>query len=480
VTLFSPVLADDLSVEQNAALPDGIVGAVCIIRHDNKMVMLSEVITKKISLPGGYIDSGNTAKQAAEREALEETGIVVKVGDLLQYRGRAAIYSCVAESPILVSSFRDHTGHPIVASWFSKHFSTEVQRVYLIEPDEVSAEDYRYPDDALLLGEWLERTPSSDIQIYSNLSEQVSSLHCHELGLIQQFQQSIKSLPATYQSVFGHVMHFVNLPGESLFIVLLVVVVAGLYGPLVLLQLVAVLLLAVFTASLIKLGIASPRPSYIIPELQQINAYGFGFPSTHTLMATILWGMLWHVLSQQATLAFKWLSLPFFLLLIIAQAVARVWYGVHFISDTMFSILLGITMVAALIVWRTAARGSLQNYIANKWFWLSVTIVVGITVSVTLAPVHAYIFAILLGIFLGVEALPDSPIELSYQRRLVVIGIIFIGLAAIGYGIEWLADQSTVSLIVLTIQGLGCLLAAIWLVAGSSALYKKLATPHNV
>ncbi|MCW8329682.1 phosphatase PAP2 family protein [Photobacterium sp. SDRW27] len=476
VGLFSPVFAGNATVDGATDLPDGIIGAVCIIRHENKMIMMSEVITKKISLPGGYIDQGDTPQQAAAREALEETGIVVTVGDLLQYRGRAAIYRCVAESPILVSSFKDHTGHQIVASWFSQHFATEIQRVYLIDPSEVDPKDYRYPDDAPLLGDWLERTPSSELEIYSDLSEQVNTLHRLELTLIRQFQQSIKAMPEIYQTVFERVMYLANLPGESLFIGLLVVVVAGLYGPLALLQLVVLLLLAIFTASLFKLGIASPRPSYIIPELQQINAYGFGFPSTHTLMATILWGMCWYMLSLRVSRTVKWLSLPLFFLLVIGQAVARVWFGVHFISDTIVSILLGLAMVSALIVWRTAARSSLQACIASKWFWLSVAIAIGVTASLTLAPVHVYIFAIVLGILFAVEALPIKPVKVPAVGRLVLMVILVVGLAAIGYGVEALANQSTVSLIVLAIRVVGWILAAFWLVAGTSLLSRKLAS----
>ncbi len=237
-------------------------------------------------------------RQAAVREALEETGINVKVVDLLQYRGRAAIYSCVAESPILVSSFKDKTGYPIVASWLAKHYAKEVRRVYLIDPDSIDPEEYRYKKDAMLLAGWIAKTPSSDIEIYSDLSGQVNSLHRLELEWVAQLQQSVRSWPETYQTIFDGIMAVVNLPGEPLFIALLLIVVAGLYGPTGLLQLAVVLLLATFTSGLIKMGLASPRPSDIMPELQQINAYGFGFPSGHTLMATMLWGLCWYALGQ--------------------------------------------------------------------------------------------------------------------------------------------------------------------------------------
>lgn len=473
-----PALANNAAADTNTYASGDIVGAVCVIRHDNKMVMLSEVITRKISLPGGYIDKGDTPEQTAAREALEETGIKVKVGDLLQYRGRAAIYSCVAESPVLVSSFKDHTGHPIVASWFAKHFATEIQRVYLIDPDTIEPEEYRYPKDAFLLVDWVKRTPASEVVIYSDLSDQVNTLHRLELEWIRQLQQFIKSWPDSYQTVFDGIMFVMNLPGESLFITLLVVVVAGFYGTQGLLKLALLLLLATFTASLIKLGVASPRPSYIIPELQQINAYGFGFPSGHTLIATILWGMCWYELSQRVSNTVKWLSFPFFMLLIFCQAFARVWYGVHFISDTLMSILLGFAIVAVLIVWQSMARASFQQCIVNKWFWLSMAMASGISAGLTLAPLHVYVFAVLLGIVLSVETVVESTVASSFKVRLLAAGILLVGLIAVGYGVELLSGLSTVSLIALVIRGGGCMLAAIWLVAGSSFISKKLAIKY--
>lgn len=473
--LALPVFAGKVPTVTDSQLPDDIVGAVCVIRHDNKMVMLSEVITKKVSLPGGYIDAGDTAQQAAAREALEEAGIVVEVKELLQYRGRAAIFSCVAESPILVSSFKDDSGHPIVASWFSKHFSTEIERVYLIDPKEINPGDYRYPDDAALLGDWLASTPSSEIQVYSDLSERVNFLHRYELDLIRQFQLAVKAQPAPFQAVFEGMMYVANLPGEPVFIALLVIVVAGLYGPRAMLQLVFMMLLAVFMTSLLKLLVASPRPSNIIPELQQINAYGFGFPSTHTFMATILWGGCWYKLCEKLRGALKWLLLPVFVLPVIGMAVARVWYGVHFITDTVASILLGLTVVMMIILWWSAPRASLQNCIGNRWFWLYSSVIVGLAASITLSPLHVYIFAILLGILFAVEIVPESPAETSYFWHFIIMVAVAAGLAVIVYGVEILASQLTVSLIVLGVRGVGWLIAAVWLVAASSLLHRKMA-----
>ncbi|MGF1684318.1 bifunctional NUDIX hydrolase/phosphatase PAP2 family protein [Photobacterium minamisatsumaniensis] len=474
--LASPFLSAQEENIKASETPEGIVGAVCVIRHDNKMVMLSEVITRKLSLPGGYIDKGDTPQQAAAREALEETGIHVTVADLIQYRGRAAIYSCVAQSPILVSSFRDYTGHLIVASWFSKHFATEVERVYLIDPEDVSAKEYRYAEDAQLLSAWLEKTPNSEILEYTDLSDRVNVLHQVELKAIKNLQHTVSEWPSIFSDTFNALMFVLNLSGEPWFVVALLLVVAGFWGPKALLELLFVLFLATFTSSLLKYGLASPRPSVIIPQLQKINAYGFGFPSGHTLLATLLWGIMWHVLSKVMANKYKYLLTAMVTFMIAGQALARVWYGVHFISDTVMSIMLGLVIVSVIIIWRSDIKSSYYAYLLNKWFWLSITIFVGIVASYTLVPVHAYLFTGGLGIFLTVDHIvkqSSNTVRLPWLQGVISFAVIAVGIAVLFWLIPYAASLSTVSLVVLAIKGTGSMLVAVWLVSSTAYLHRK-------
>ncbi|MGF1700375.1 phosphatase PAP2 family protein [Photobacterium makurazakiensis] len=474
--LVSPFLSAQEASIKASETPEEIVGAVCVIRHDNKMVMLSEVITRKLSLPGGYIDKGDTPQQAAVREALEETGIHVTVADLIQYRGRAAIYSCVAQSPILVYSFRDYTGHLTVASWFSKHFATEVERVYLIDPKDVSAKEYRYAEDAQLLSTWLDKTPNSEILKYTDLSDSVNVLHQFELRVIKNLQHVVSEWPSILGDIFNALMFVLNLSGEPWFVVALLLVVAGFWGSKALLELLFVLFLATFTSSLLKYGLASPRPSVIIPELQKINAYGFGFPSGHTLLATLLWGILWHVLSKVVANKYKYLLTAVVTFMIAGQALARVWYGVHFISDTVMSIMLGLVIVSVIIVWRSDIKSSYYVYLLNKWFWLSITIFVGIVASFTLVPAHAYLFTAGLGIFLTVDHIAkqsSKTVRLPWLQGLISFVVITVGIVVLFWLIPYAASFSTVSLVVLAIKGVGSMLVAVWLVSSTAYLHRK-------
>ncbi|KLV03091.1 hypothetical protein ABT58_00800 [Photobacterium aphoticum] len=456
--------------------PKDLVGAVCIIRHNDSLVMISEVITQKLALPGGYIDETDTPESAAAREALEEAGISVRVVDLIQYRGRAAIYACQAVSPIFVSSFRDQRGFPIVASWYSKHFATEVDRVYLADTDKVPLSDHRYPDDVPLMEEWLAKTPNSEVLVYDRLDDTVNLLHKYELTLIQSLQQTVAQWPQTLQTLFEGAMAIMNLPGEIVFMLLVVVLTGAFTGPQRLLELLFVMLVGLFTTSLLKHGIASPRPFFALPELQKVDAHAFGFPSMHTLMATLLWGWLWDVITHSRSRSWKIGLGILFTVLILGQGVARVWYGVQFISDVVISMMVGTMIVSSFIVWRNH-EPPLTTYLLNRWFWLVLTMVVGTAASYTLVPAQAYIFTVLLGIFLSVELvaklLKVTPVVTSRQAAWVCVAVLTV--TAILYGAFWFfAAQQTLSMVVLGIKASGCLLITLWLIVSITTLRHKL------
>ncbi|TDR77371.1 bifunctional NUDIX hydrolase/phosphatase PAP2 family protein [Photobacterium lutimaris] len=454
------------------ALADDIVGAVCVIRNGDNLVLLSEVITKKFSLPGGYIDKGDTPEQAAAREALEETGIVVEVKHLIQYRGRAAIYACQATSPIPVSSFKDSRGYPIVASWFSKHFATEVERTYLIDPTAIDEQEYRYAEDMPLLPQWLSVTPESDVIIYERFDTEPNILHQYELGLIEQFQFYTSTWSTPAQWLFTGVMRSISIIGEPWFVFLMAVLFAGYFRTPLFLEVAFLIVVSLYCASLLKHGLTLPRPFFIVPELQKINAYGFGFPSGHILLTTLICGILSHFLRRRFSSAGQQrLIAVVTVLLILGQCVARVWFGAHFISDAVLSLMLGIVIVAIFIAWRNYEFTVFQHQLTNRWFWLGLSVIVGVTAGISLVPGQAYLFAVLLGVVLTIdyaEQVDQNTPDMPFVRQLIACVCVLAGAFAINGVIAVLSSMQTVSLIVLGIKGVGYLVLGAWLLAGSS------------
>lgn len=60
--------------------PSYTVGSLCLIEHDGRLLMLRQRHRRGWTLPGGLLDRGEHAEEAAVREVKEETGLDVEVG----------------------------------------------------------------------------------------------------------------------------------------------------------------------------------------------------------------------------------------------------------------------------------------------------------------------------------------------------------------------------------------------------------------
>ena len=68
-----------------------IVGVGAVIVDDNRVLLARRARAPLLghwSLPGGVVEIGETLRAAAEREALEETGLIVTAGEVLEVLDR--------------------------------------------------------------------------------------------------------------------------------------------------------------------------------------------------------------------------------------------------------------------------------------------------------------------------------------------------------------------------------------------------------
>lgn len=112
------------------------------------------------------------------------------------------------------------------------------------------------------------------------------------------------------------------------------------------LQLGVMLLLSASLNAILKIGVASPRPSFLEPGLAETGATGYGLPSGHAQNAVALWGLL------AAELRSRWWWL-FSVLLILALGWSRLQLGVHYPIDTVTGFTVGGLLLLAYLRFRT-------------------------------------------------------------------------------------------------------------------------------
>jgi len=114
------------------------------------------------------------------------------------------------------------------------------------------------------------------------------------------------------------------------------------------------LLLTIALGSLLKIAGHGPRPYWIDPRVQLLGGAEstFGLPSIHTLNAVMMWGLLAQYIGRR----WSWLVA---MLLILLVGLSRIYLGVHFPSDVIAGLLVGL-----LLFWRWAR----DDTAASRWF----------------------------------------------------------------------------------------------------------------
>jgi glycerophosphoryl diester phosphodiesterase/membrane-associated phospholipid phosphatase len=92
----------------------------------------------------------------------------------------------------------------------------------------------------------------------------------------------------------------------------------------------------------LKLAFATPRPSFLRPELGVVEESTFGLPSGHAQNAAAVWGLV-------ATAARSWVVRGVVLGLIAALGWSRIHLGVHFLEDIVVGWAVGLALLAAFL-----------------------------------------------------------------------------------------------------------------------------------
>ncbi|WP_368226809.1 phosphatase PAP2 family protein [Aeromonas sp. R1-1] len=340
-TLFLLLLALFAVLPALSAEPAGPTAAACAIRHQDQLLLVQDRISSRYSLSGGYIDGGESPQQAALRELYEETGLRGEVVQDLGRWQRAVIFACRTLEPIVAQQ-----DTAFVSILKAPNLGGEILNARLIAVDKLPREQRRFPDQLDWLQSRLDKVPESEVYWQADFVILGNALHQAEIPLMVRLQQWLGP-DVWWLSVS-------NLFGSGGFQLALIPLLLPLLGWPRLRQLLFAMLWLGLLVQASKEGIGWPRPFHLQPLLATQSAQGFGMPSGHTASALLFWGALLGWLWP----ARRGLAYSLALLLALTTGLARVWLGVHFISDVAVGLLIGALLLAVRPYWRLDQRSS--------------------------------------------------------------------------------------------------------------------------
>ncbi|KUE78880.1 hypothetical protein ATO46_08845 [Aeromonas schubertii] len=431
-----------LAGQASAAAP---TAAVCVVQHQDRVLMVQDSVSGRFGLTGGYIDAGETPEQAALRELYEETGLK---GDILAPIGRwqqAALFACRTTTPLQA------TPQGRVNLLHAPNLGGEIRQARLINPRAPEVE-LRFPEQTRWLAEQLPANSDSPRQELTDFSQQGNLLHRTELPWLERLQTGLTPL--------APLLAVTNLFGEqALYLVLLPLLLPWLGWPRLRAMLFTLGTLA-FCITLGKLAIGWPRPFHLVPQLAEQASGGFGMPSGHTATALLFWGLLlrqWRGCRHPLIWA---------LLAALLTGLARIELGVHFISDVLGGLLLGALLLSqSELLARLSAR-------PLAWWALSL-------LALALAwPTQSGSLAALASLGAGLSLGQSLPLRRHASPPLPTALLALLGSLLCGL-LQWqLPHLMSSSFTILLLQWSSLLLLGLWLSAGIWLL-SPTATPGN-
>ncbi|MEZ9243278.1 phosphatase PAP2 family protein [Vibrio lentus] len=418
--VFILSLLSATSAWANNTLPDHIAGASCVVRADNQIVLVDELITGHLSLPGGTVVSGEPPAIAAQRETWEEAGLSVTVGDVLGYTDSAVVYDCISDSEVISYQARNELGGFELPIWFAPHYGVEVSRAMLLPPTELEANQYRYPEQWSEINEFFLSAKNQPVTYVTELVGAAPKVHQAELNGIVSLQNMFDNLP----NVFANTVLSTDLLAKPWVFIVILPLIAWHFGRNFALKFGFTLISVTLLTLIAHQGFGFPRPHAYLPTLKLVTSSGYSFPS----LLAALWVSLtllvcWKLkrLTDQKSLLIVTVGLLWIMLF-------KTYSGSAFFSDVLMGGVLG-----ALTTWHIVRLDSkpdidISVLLSSKSVWWGLCLLSIVLTVIWPLPTFTFWVAILMTIACLVTLTDSKPLTGQFSFN-IVIGVIVMLLA---------------------------------------------------
>lgn len=413
--VFILSLLSATSAWANNTLPDHIAGALCVVRADNQIVLVDELITGHLSLPGGTVVSGEPPAVAAQRETWEEAGLSVTVGDVLGYTDSAVVYDCISDSEVISYQARNELGGFELPIWFAPHYGVEVSRAMLLPPTELEANQYRYPEQWPEINEFFLSATNQPVTYVTELVGAAPKVHQVELNWIVSLQNTFDNLP----NVFANTVLLTDLLAKPWIFIVVLPLVAWYFGRNFALKFGFTLISVTLLTLIAHQGFGFPRPHAYLPTLKLVMSSGYSFPSLlAALWVSLTLLVLWKLkrLFDQKSLAMVVVGLLWIMLF-------KSYSGSAFFSDVLMGGLMGA--LAAWHIVRLDAKPDvdISVLLSSKAVWWGLCLISVVLTVIWPLPTFTFWLAILMTIACLVTLTDSKPLVGQFSFK-IVVGVI--------------------------------------------------------
>lgn len=402
-------------------------GAVCVIRSDDKVVMVNEILTKKLSLPAGTILQGEDPALAAQRETWEETGLVVSIAGELGRTEEAIFYDCVSDSDIVAFQFNNHLDGNELPVWFAPHYGIEVASATLIDPAVVPAHRYRFPEQLQWLIDTLPSATDQPVVYVGNLVEAAPEINQIELDWMVQAQSAIHRLPSETRSIIEYIFYAGGVLATPTLLLVVIPLIYWKFGK----QFAYKVFFAVTVTSLLALiaqqGFNHPRPHVYIPAVEVAHSYGYSLPS----LSMSIWFCvgIWVLHACKRLSVNRWSVI--LLCIVIWLSLSRFYNGAAFLIDSVSGAILGALCAWHMIRLDVKPDINLIQTLSSKAVWLTLVVLTAVLTFFWPIPAFTYWLAITITVCALVATLKDD------HTRASGMAIAIAALLAIALDLVW-------------------------------------------